>query len=50
MKAMKKLFAGLMVFTLIFGITFAESAFAASNEVKLIDSDISVIYKPGYVG
>lgn len=50
MKAMKKLFAGLMMFTLIFGVSFAESAFAGSDEVKLIDSDISVIYKPGYVG
>jgi hypothetical protein len=47
---MKKLFAGLMMFTLIFGVSFAGSAFASGNEVKLIDSDVSVIYKPGYVG
>ncbi|RCX18108.1 carbohydrate/starch-binding protein with CBM21 domain [Fontibacillus phaseoli] len=50
MKAMKKLFAGWMLFTLIFGMSFAGSAFASSNEVKLIDSDISVVYKSGYVG
>lgn len=50
MKAMKKLFAGLMMFTLIFGMSLTGSAFASSNEVKLIDSDVSVIYKPGYVG
>ncbi|MNC31347.1 putative phosphatase regulatory subunit [compost metagenome] len=50
MKAMKKLFAGLMMFTLIFGVPFVGSAFASGNEVKLIDSDVSVIYKPGYVG
>ncbi|USB33739.1 carbohydrate-binding protein [Paenibacillus sp. YPG26] len=47
---MKKLFAGLMMFSLILGITFTGSAFASSNEVKLIDSDVSVIYKNGYVG
>ncbi|MHA6529153.1 hypothetical protein [Paenibacillus sp. BAC0078] len=50
MKAMKKLFAGLMMFTLIFGVSFVGSAFASGDEVKLIDSDVSVIYKPGYVG
>lgn len=50
MKTMKKLFAGLMMFTLIFSISFAGSAFASGNEVKLIDSNVSVIYKPGYVG
>ncbi|RUT31640.1 hypothetical protein EJP77_09610 [Paenibacillus zeisoli] len=50
MKAMKKLFAGLMMFSLIFGITFTGSASASGNEVKLIDSDVSVIYKNGYVG
>ncbi|MNB75965.1 putative phosphatase regulatory subunit [compost metagenome] len=50
MKAIKKLFAGLMMFTLIFGVSFAGSAFASGDEVKLIDSDVSVIYKPGYVG
>lgn len=50
MKAIKKLFAGLMLFTLIFGISSVGSAFASSNEVKLIDSKVSVIYKPGYVG
>ncbi|MBT2290113.1 hypothetical protein J7E73_13350 [Paenibacillus albidus] len=50
MKVMKKLFAGLMMFTLIFGVSFAGSAFASGDEVKLIDSDVSVIYKPGYVG
>ncbi len=50
MKAMKKRFAGLMVLALIFSLSFVGSAFASSNEVKLIDSDISVIYKNGYVG
>ncbi|MBY9078822.1 hypothetical protein KIH86_27895 [Paenibacillus sp. HN-1] len=50
MTAMKKLFAGLMMFTLIFGVSFVGSAFASGDEVKLIDSDVSVIYKPGYVG
>jgi Putative phosphatase regulatory subunit. len=49
-KAMKKLFAGLMMFTLILGVSFVGSAFASGDEVKLIDSDVSVIYKPGYVG
>ncbi|GIO84655.1 glycogen-binding regulatory subunit of S/T protein phosphatase I [Paenibacillus faecis] len=50
MKAIKKLFAGLMVFTLVLGVSFAGSAFASGDEVKLIDSEVSVIYKPGYVG
>ncbi|WP_334073598.1 MULTISPECIES: hypothetical protein [Paenibacillus] len=50
MKAVKKLFAGLMMFTLIFGVSFAGSAFASGDEVKLIDSEVSVIYKNGYVG
>lgn len=50
MKAIKKLLAGLMVFTLVLGVSFAGSAFASGDEVKLIDSEVSVIYKPGYVG
>ncbi|QMV44549.1 carbohydrate-binding protein [Cohnella cholangitidis] len=48
MKAMKKLVAGLMMFAVIFGVSFAGSAFAAGNEVKLIDSHIFT-YKYGYV-
>lgn len=39
-----------MMFTLIFGVSFVGSAFASGDEVKLLDSDVSVIYKPGYVG
>lgn len=50
MKAMKKLFAGLMLFTLIFGLISAGSAFASGNEVKLLYSQVSVMYKNGYVG
>ncbi|MEC0170157.1 hypothetical protein [Paenibacillus graminis] len=50
MKAIKKLFAGLMMFTLIFGVPFMGSAFASGDEVKLIDSDVSIMYKNGYVG
>lgn len=50
MKAMKKLFAGLMLVTLIFGMSFTGAVFASGDEVKLIDSDVSVMYKNGYVG
>ncbi|MFC5699996.1 carbohydrate-binding protein [Cohnella faecalis] len=48
MKAMKKLVASLMMFTVIFGISFVGSAFASGNEVKLIDSTVFT-YKYGYV-
>lgn len=47
MKAMKKWFASLTLFAVLFGITFAGSAFASGNEVQLIDSQVFT-YKYGY--
>lgn len=50
MKAMKKWFAGIIMLTLMFGISFAGTAAASASghEVRLIDSRIFT-YKYGYV-